>query len=291
MNTVRFFVPFDKLEPEERESFYGSSRIGLCQRPDSEAGKRYIRKRGLDAETIAKFRLGYVPFSLGHALSGRIVIPIFDNYSKLIALSFRPIFDIIVTTEGKWHTAVELRREVNEYVFFDENDKQQRLDMNSVAQIQNPQPKYWHESYAKAEHLFGLNLAIYSIVRDGFVIVCEGQFDVMAMYSQGIKNVVGICGSALCPIQVMLLKRWTDKIVLLMDGDEAGRKATERAKELLDIWNHKGQSLFESAITYLPEDLDPDDYLVRHGSHFMRKSIGEAMLVSGLTYPRKWASS
>ena len=290
MNTVKFIVPFNKLEPEERESFYGSSRIGLCQRPDSDAGRRYLRKRGLDCETIAKFRLGYVPFSIGHALSGRIVIPVFNNYSDLIALSFRPIFDIIITTEGKWHTAVELKKEGNDYTFFDENDKQHQIGINSVAQIQNPQPKYWNESYAKAEHLFGLNLAIYSILKDGFAIVCEGQFDVMAMHSQGIKNVVGMNGSALCPVHVMLLKRWTDQLVLLMDGDEAGRAASERAKELLDIWKFKSQSLFESAITCLPEDSDPDDYLARHGSYFMRKLIGEAMLTSGLTYPKRWVA-
>lgn len=289
MNTVRFFVPFNKLEPEERKSFYGSSRIGLCQRPDSEAGRRYLKKRGLDCETIAKFRLGYVPFSISSPLSGRIVIPIFNNYSELIALSFRPIFDMLTTSEGRKHTAVDLKKEGNNYVFYDENDKIQTLEAGQVVEVENPQPKYWNESYAKAEHLFGLNLAMYSIVKDGFVIVCEGQFDVMSMHSQGIKNVVGINGAALSPIHVMLLKRWTDQMVLLLDGDDAGKKAAERAREVLDIWKYKKQKLFNYSSTTLPHEYDPDDYMSRYGASSMRKIIVDDMVTSGLTFPKRWS--
>jgi len=291
MNNVSFYVPFSKLEPEERQTFYGSSRIGLSQREDCDAGRRYLRKRGLDYQTIAKFRLGYIPFSLRHPLCGRIVMPFFNNYSKLIALSFRPIFDIIVTTDKKFFTAIELTKDDDNYIFRDEKDDLRSVKITNVANIMNPKPKYWNESYPKAEHLYGLDLAMYSIVKDGFAVVCEGQFDVMSMHSYGITNTVGINGGALSPIHVMLLKRWTDQIVLLLDGDESGKKASERAREVLDIWKFQNKtSLFESAVTHLPREFDPDDYLKRYGSYIMRKHISASMVDSGLKIPERWVA-
>lgn len=290
MNSVRFTIPFPRLEPQDRDAVHGSSRLTLCQREDGEPARRYLRKRGIDHDTVAKFRLGYVPFSIRHSLSGRIVIPIYNNYSELLALSVRPIFDILICSNGQWFTALELREDGDSYVFYNEEDKLTSIKKYQVSEVLTPKPKYWNESYPKAEHLFGLNLSVYDIAKEEFAIVCEGQFDVMSLYSAGIRNVVGINGAALSPIHVMLLKRWTDKIVFLLDGDIAGQRATENAKQILDIWNWKKVNLVQYAVVALPKEDDPDDFLNRNGSYIMRKYIADAMLQGGLEYPKRWVA-
>lgn len=87
-------IRLSRLEWHERARIFGSSRITLCQRPDGELGRQYLtRERGLDLETIARFRMGFVPFTINHPFSGRIVMPIMDAYGELLALSLRPVIN------------------------------------------------------------------------------------------------------------------------------------------------------------------------------------------------------
>src|SRR3990172_2299776 len=133
-------IRFASLTSEERNLVYGASQMSLCRDQGMEARRWLIEQRSLDVETISDFRLGYVPMSVDHAFAGRIVIPIFDSYGKLIALSVSP--------------ATNNKEVLEEY------------------------KKYWNESYDKGWNLFGLARARLPIVRMGFAILVEGQFDV-----------------------------------------------------------------------------------------------------------------
>lgn len=82
------------LTQDERWRIYGASRRSLCQEADGQLGRDYLYKqRNLDPMTVANFRLGFVPFNVNSCFVGRIMMPIFDAFGELLALSFRPIDD------------------------------------------------------------------------------------------------------------------------------------------------------------------------------------------------------
>ena len=82
-------------------------------------------------------------------------------------------------------------------------------------------------------HVYGLDRALASILQRGYVIVVEGPFDVMAMHYIGFTNTVGAMSNNLTRWQGLLLRRWTDKIILLMDGDDGGRDGAVKTQEML----------------------------------------------------------
>lgn len=240
-------IRFAGLSPDERWKIFAASQRTLCSSSGLEARRWLIEERGLDPKTISDFRLGYVPYEMDHAFAGRIVIPIFDSYSKLLALSVRP--------------ATNDEDVLKEY------------------------KKYWNESYEKGWQLFGLNLARLSIVKMGFAILVEGQFDVKAMHSFGFTNTVGLLGGAFTPMQAELLAKWTNQLVLMFDGDKAGQGHSERCLNILSYYGWTplegraapNRRIFNSCNAVLPGGKDPDSYLRKSGGYFMRKLVAEAM--------------
>lgn len=87
-------------------------------------------------------------------------------------------------------------------------------------------PVYWHESYDKQFYLFGMNRARDSIVRHRFCVVVEGQFDVLQAACHGVENIVGLCGNKLSKVQISVIERYCDDIVLILDTDsnQAGQQ-------------------------------------------------------------------
>lgn len=247
-----------KLESDERQLIYGASQTSLWKEEGYEA-KKFLLNRGLDPETIAKFRLGYIPDNNYtnniRMLSERVVIPIYDSYDNLIALSFRPIV----------------------------NDPD----------VLKEYSKYWNESYIKGDHLFGLNFAKEAIIKTGFAILVEGQMDVISMHSFGFTNTIGVLGGAFTPSQALLIRRWTDQIVIMFDADKAGRDHTHKAFEVLDAYGFKfmnsknglsSSRCLRAVVAQLPESSDPNDFLKKEGSNSMRALIKRDMLKADMSY-------
>jgi DNA primase len=134
--------------------------------------------------------------------------------------------------------------------------------------LNSPETRFFH----KKELLFGLDKAFKEIASKGYALIVEGYFDVMAMHREGVTQTVAPMGTAFSPEQARLLRRFTDKVKLLYDPDEAGRKAQERSVEIL--WEEG----LEAKIAMLPEDSDPDDMVREQG----RKGIA-AVLTGGIT--------
>ena len=106
--------------------------------------------------------------------------------------------------------------------------------------------------YVKKKVLFGLNRAIQSIKKEGYVYLTEGYTDVIAMHQAGLTNTVATCGTSLSQEHILLLKRSTQHVVLLRDGDDAGLAAATRDTKLL--LEHE----FRIEVCNLPKGEDPD---------------------------------
>jgi len=82
----------------------------------------------------------------------------------------------------------------------------------------------------------------------------EGYMDVISCYKNGLKNVVAPCGTAVTKGQVMLLTRYANEMILLMDGDNAGKKGAMKAL------SESTGVLLNKSVLLLPDNIDPDDY-------------------------------
>lgn len=118
-------------------------------------------------------------------------------------------------------------------------------------------PKYQNSRenplYNKSKTLYGLNWAKADVVASREVIVCEGYTDVIGFFRAGIPRAVATCGTALTEDHIRQLKRFTNRIVLAYDADEAGQAAAERVYE----WEQRHE--ISLSVLELPAGSDPDE--------------------------------
>lgn len=103
------------------------------------------------------------------------------------------------------------------------------------------------------------------------IILVEGQMDVIAMCKAGFENTVATLGTALTPQHARLIKRYTDKVIVCYDGDQAGVKATLRSLDIL-----ANEDLMVRVAT-LPDGQDPDEYIKEKGIDALKNLIGQAV--------------
>lgn len=135
-------------------------------------------------------------------------------------------------------------------------------------------PKYInspeHLLFKKREVLYGLFFSAKHIRSKDYVIVVEGYMDFLALYQVGITNVVATLGTALTDGHARILKRYTKNIILLFDGDQAGKKATEKSLPIL-----LQESLYVKTLT-LDQGVDPDDFINEFGVEAFKEKLSLA---------------
>jgi DNA primase len=135
-------------------------------------------------------------------------------------------------------------------------------------------PKYLNTGenvvFNKSRLLYGLNWAKNSIKEKKFVLLVEGYFDVLKLHSNGIENCAAPMGTSLTDSHLYLLKRFTDKILLVFDSDEAGIQASLRN---LDSVLSRG---FETKICLLPVNFDPDRFVDEYGIETFKKMMHQS---------------
>lgn len=129
-------------------------------------------------------------------------------------------------------------------------------DSKSPKYINSPETELYH----KSKTLYGLHLAKKSIRDKNNCFLVEGYTDVMALHQAGIENAVASSGTSLTEEQVHLLKRFTQQVSLLYDGDPAGIKAAMRGIDLLI------QGGLDVKIILIPGNEDPDEFIRKIGS-------------------------
>ena len=231
----------------------------------------YLAERGFDATAIKNFRIGFAPDAWDGLLRSQ---ELRKFQPQQLALA-----GVVKTREsGGFYDTFRNRLM---FPIRDEGGRVIGFGGRVMPGSQDP-AKYLNSPetplFSKSRVAYGLDLARTKIVESRTVAVVEGYTDVMMAHQFGASNVVSVLGTALTPQHVALLRRFADRIVLLFDADVAGDAAVDRAVELFLT------QPVEVAIASMPTGVDPDEFVLAHGSEGFAKLIAEAQ--DALTY--KW---
>ncbi|TWT90444.1 DNA primase [Pseudobythopirellula maris] len=229
----------------------------LVSDPAAEPARRYLAERGVSQESITRFHIGYSPdgwdwlakgaASTPHSSAvlervglilprksgqgyvdrfrGRVMFPIRDLRSRPIAFGGRVLPELAAREAAGGYTPAKY--------------------------VNSPEGP----TYSKSDQLYALDLARDSVQKLEQIVVMEGYTDVIMAHQHGVENVVAVCGTALGERHLRLIRRFTDSIALVLDGDEAGRK---RANDILELFVANQVDL---RILTLPDNIDPCDFI------------------------------
>lgn len=260
---------------EEAVNFF---RHHLTNTPAGKQAYAYLEKRGLKQTAIESFGLGYAPESWD-ALTG---------YFNSKGYSTAELLQVGLVTERQGGEGVYDK--FRHRVMFPIRDALGRM-VGFGGRILNPedQPKFMNSPqtvlFDKGRLLYALDLARKNIRAQDQVVIVEGYLDVIALHQGGFNNVVSPMGTALTEEQLRMLKRLTRRIVLALDPDTAGQKATLRGLELArQTMDHTAERTYDPTgllrqqarldadlrVTTLPEGLDPDEIVLRDPAEWAR---------------------
>lgn len=234
----------------------------LWKEPSGEIARAYLRKREITEATARVFGLGYAPpEGLSRALGAAR-----HDLSDAEALGL-----VAKSQRGGWYDRFRARLV---FPITDLGGSVVAFGGRVLGESQEGQPKYLNSPesplFQKRRLLFGLAAARESIRKAERAIVVEGYIDAIALAQAGIGNVVAPLGTALTADQIRLLRRFTDSIVVLFDGDAAGVAAALRS---FPVFAEVG--LFADA-AFLPEGQDPDTFVRSAGREAIEKLLAGA---------------
>jgi DNA primase len=228
--------------------------------PEGKAARGYLADRGLDAEGVARFGLGYAP-SGGDALLRHLKAKYPEKLVELAGLASRD-------PSGRPHD--RFRRRI---IFPIANESGKVVAFGGRA-LGDDLPKYLNSPetpiYVKSSVLYHLDRAKEPIRVADAAILVEGYMDTIAVARAGIGNVVASCGTSLTETQVKLISRFTRRIIVNYDPDTAGQAATERSLSILLEHN------CDVRVLALPGGKDPDTFIRTEGAAAYRKLLESA---------------
>lgn len=234
----------------------------LADGREAEDARAYVAQRGITPESVERFGIGYTPgYSdfllrrLGARVSpellveagllakdgsgahrdrfrGRLMFPIHDLAGHAVGFGGRLIAGPATKAGANADAA-----------------------SNAPKYLNSPETSV----YRKGSLLYNLNRAKTEISRAGRAFLVEGYTDVIALDQAGIRNAVATCGTALGEEHVRLLSRFTERLVLAFDSDEAGARAAERAFSFHEAYP------VDVSVLVLPRGQDPADFVLEHG--------------------------
>lgn len=234
----------------------------LWESEDGQAiGLSYFRERGFSDETIKKFELGYSPnerrafthqaqksgYKKEHLTAVGLTIEreesgeLFDRFYDRVMFPWRSISGKTIAFGGRTL----------------------RSDKSIAKYINSPES----EAFVKNRSLYGIYEAKGAIVREQKCYLVEGYTDVISFHQAGIENVVASGGTSLTAGQIGLIKRFSNKITVLYDGDYAGIKASLRG---IDMLLAEGM---EVKVALFPDGEDPDSYAKKHTADQVREFL------------------
>lgn len=225
-------------------------------------GLAYFRERGFRDDIIHKFQLGFCPRGRDTMSQSAMKEGYREQYLLSTGLSMkRDDGNLSDRFRGRvifpWHTVG------GKVVGFGGRVLDAATKGVAVKYQNSPESII----YSKRRELYGLFQAKQAIVKMGQVYMVEGYTDVLSMHQCGIENVVANSGTALTSEQIHLLHRFTDNIILLYDGDDAGIHAAQRGTDMLLA---AGMNV---KILLLPDGDDPDSFARKHDATAFREYV------------------
>lgn len=245
----------------------------LLQSESAQIAREYFEERGIARESVDKFKLGFAPNEwqwlverarranfapavleatglcgrseksdrLYDRFKGRVIFPIHDPQGRCIAFGGRVLPQWAAEMPAKY--------------------------------INSPETKL----FSKSDQLYALDLVRNQIGQSRSITVVEGYTDVVMCHQYGIQDVVACLGTALNERHIALIKRFADRVNLVLDGDEAGKR---RTNEILDLFLAAD---FELRILTLPEEFDPCEFLLERSADEWRR-LAESKSVDALQH-------
>lgn len=247
-------------DENKRERFYTINQIAteffkkqLWSYPGGERGRVYLEERGISADTMKLFQLGYAGEE-------------WNNFTKQTTREGIPLeiaLEAGLVRKSDSDKYYDLFR--NRVMFPLSNISGRFIGFGGrwIGDAEEIYPKYINSPetliYKKSNNFYGLNLAKETVRKEGYIFVVEGYFDLITLVQNGISNVVASLGTALTQEQIKLLRRHTNRVVLVFDGDIAGRMAIIK----------KAEAILESnlwvKVLPLPPGYDPDSFMREYG--------------------------
>jgi len=233
--------------------------------PAGRTGLFYLRQRGLDDATIARFRLGYAP-DARNALKGALLAAGFTEAQLLQA-------GLIVRPDDGRDSFDFFRGRV----MFPIADRRGRIIAFGGRVIGDGQPKYLNSRdtplFDKGRTLYALDKAREGVAKGAELIVAEGYMDVIALHAAGFTGAVAPLGTALTEAQIEALWKLAPEPIVCLDGDAAGQRAALKAAERAMPLLRPGCSL---RFATLPAGEDPDSLIRRQGPGALRDVLVRA---------------
>src|SRR4051812_27869698 len=250
-------------------------------KPEGAKAREYLAGRGLKAEYIKTFRLGFAPDS-GFLLRDRLKSQYNDEQIRASGLfswkdvaADQPTASDNPERSGPTTVYSKFRSRIT-FPISNEQGKIIAFTGRSLAGGDDGKsgPKYLNSpetpTYSKSRVLYNLDRAKEAIKKLDYAIIVEGQMDCIAVYTAGLHNVIASSGTAFTELQVRLLGRYTKNIVVNFDPDAAGARAAERSLALLVAED------FQIKVLTLEGGLDPDNFIRKRGADSYKQALMSA---------------
>jgi DNA primase len=236
----------------------------LWESSEAARAREYLLGRGLAEAMLREFRVGYAPSAWDQV----------QLASRRAGYANREIYDAGLAQRSKQNS--QLYDRFRARIMFPLTDIRGRvLGFGARAMSDGRGPKYLNTSdndvYHKGLHLYGADLARAHAAKAGSVILCEGYTDAIALHQAGMRNAVGLMGTALTGDQVGELARMAQTVLLALDADSAGQEAMLRAAGLAAKRN------LELRVVPLPAGADPADLIQREGAEAMAAAVEKSV--------------
>jgi DNA primase len=236
----------------------------LANEASGQIARDYLEKRGVSAEAIKLFRLGYAP----------------DLWDDTVNWAKSKDYDLPLVEKG----GLILKREQADGYYdrfrgrlmFPICDEQGRViafsgrilsgDQKTAKYVNSPETPI----FIKSKVFYGLDKSKRAILDAGHAIICEGQLDMIACFTAGVENIVAPQGTAFTADHARIIKRFVDEVVLCFDSDSAGQNAAVRA---LDSLLASGLAI---RVATVPAPHDPDSFIKANGGPAFKQLIEQA---------------
>ncbi len=251
-------------DEKKRDAYYEANRLAakyFFTKISKEANKGYgyVSRRGMDAQTIKAFGIGWATEDWGDLCDYLLKQGI--TKEMLIELG-------LASSKGE-----KIYDKFRSRVIFPIINTRGKVIGFGGRIVGEGEPKYLNSPespvFKKKDNLYGLNKTRSFIQQEGYAILVEGYMDCVSLYQYGVCNVAASLGTALTENQAKLLSRYTKKVILCYDADQAGINAALRG---IDVLRTAG---LEVRVLHVDDGKDPDEFIKKHGKDAFIRLINE----------------